>query len=226
MKLDFGKYDIAGQSKKDFFRLLSVYQKAIDHSVICSITNIEGDIVYVNRKFCEVSKYSENELIGQNHRILNSGLHDTEFFANMWKTIQNGGIWNGEVRNRAKDGSYFWLENTIFPVYDKRKKIVQFFSMRLPIDHKKKVDQERIEYIKSLEEMIFMTSHYVRPPVLNLLGLATQLEDFNNSDAEILKLLEGIKQSVAALDSYTKELSVYIYELNQNALEKHKFADL
>ena len=205
---------------------MHVYQKAIDHNIICSITNAEGDIIYVNRKFCESSKYSVNELIGKNHRILNSGHHNIEFFENMWRTIQDGGIWNGEVRNKAKDGSYFWLENTIFPVFDKRKNIVQFFSMSLPIDHKKKVDQERIEHIKSLEEMIFMTSHHVRPPVLNLMGLANQLEDFTNSDEEIIKLIEGIKYSVSALDSYTKELSLYIFELNKNALEKHNFADL
>lgn len=226
MKLNLEKYDIAGKSKKDFFRLLHVYQKAIDHNLICSITNVEGSIVYVNRKFCEISKYSESELIGKNHNILNSGFHTADFFENMWKTILCGGIWNGEVKNRAKDGSFFWLENTIFPVYDKRKKIVQFFSMRLPIDHKKKVDQERIEYIRSLEEMIFMTSHHVRPPVLNLIGLANQLEHFSNSEEEVYSIIEAIKFSVSALDSYTKELSLYICELNKNAIENHRFAEL
>lgn len=226
MKLEFDKYDIVGQSKKDFCRLLFEYQKAIDHNIICSITNVEGDIIYVNHKFCEISKYSEDELIGKNHRILNSGHHSNEFFENMWKMILSGGIWNGEVRNKAKDGSFFWLENTIFPVFDERKNIVQFFSMRMPIDLKKKVDEERIEYIKSLEEMIFMTSHHVRPPVLNLIGLANQLEDFTNSNEEIVKLIEGIRYSVSALDSYTKELSLYICELNKNAIEKHKFAYL
>lgn len=226
MKLESEKYKIVGQSKKDFFRLLYEYQKAIDQNIICSITNVDGDIIYVNRKFCKISKYSESELIGKNHRILSSGHHNSVFFENMWKTIQAGGIWNGEVKNKAKDGSYFWLENTIFPVFDKRKKIVQFFSMRLPIDLKKKVEQERIEYIKTLEEMIFMTSHHVRPPVLNLMGISNQLEEFTNSDEEITKLIEGIRDSVFALDSYTKELTSYICELNKNALEKHKLADL
>ena len=204
MKPDFEKYDIAGQSKKDFLRLLHVYQKAIDRNIICSITDSEGVIIYVNRKFCETSKYSKEELIGQNHRILNSGFHKEEFFENMWSTIKSGDIWNGEVKNKAKDGSFFWLDNTIFPVFDKKKNIVQYFSMRLPIDEKKKADEERIEHIKSLEEMLFMTSHQVRQPIVNLLGLANQLEDPTNSNDEIIKIISYIKQSVVTLDTYTK----------------------
>lgn len=220
MKPDFEKYDIAGQSKKDFLRLLHVYQKAIDRNIICSITDSEGVIIYVNRKFCETSKYSKEELIGQNHRILNSGFHAEEFFENMWSTIKSGDIWNGEVKNKAKDGSFLWLDNTIFPVFDKRKNIVQYFSMRLPIDEKKKADEERIEHIKSLEEMLFMTSHQVRQPIVNLLGLANQLEDPTNSNDEIIKIISYIKQSVVTLDSYTKELTSYICEVNKNAKRK------
>jgi len=107
MKLDFEKYDIAGQSKKDFLQLLHVYQQAIDRNIICSITDSEGIIIYVNQKFCEISQYSKNELIGQNHKMLNSGFHSEEFFANMWDTIKSGNIWNGEVKNNAKDDSLF-----------------------------------------------------------------------------------------------------------------------
>jgi PAS domain S-box-containing protein len=220
MKQDFEKYDIAGQSQKDFLRLLYVYQQAIDRNIICSITDSEGIIIYVNRKFCETSKYSKEELIGQNHRILNSGLHTAEFFEVMWNTINKGGIWNGEVRNKAKDGSFYWLENTIFPVFDKKKNIVQYFSMRLPYDEKKKADEERIEHIRSLEEMLFMTSHQVRKPIVNLLGLANQLDDPTNSNDEIMKIVRYIKESVASLDSYTRELTSYICEVNKKVKEK------
>ena len=220
MKLDFEKYDIAGQSKKDFLRLLHVYQQAIDLNIICSITDSEGIIIYVNQKFCEISQYSKNELIGQNHKMLNSGFHSEEFFTNMWDTIKSGNIWNGEVKNNAKDGSFFWLENTIFPVFDKRKNIVQYFSMRLPIDQKKKVEEERIGHIKSLEEMLFMTSHQVRQPIVNLLGLANQLEDFTNSKEEMLKIVGCIKESVVTLDSFTKELTTFIYKVNKREKEK------
>lgn len=220
MKPNFEKYDIAGQSKKDFLRLLHVYQKAIDFNIICSITDSEGVMIYVNRKFCDISKYSKEELIGQNHRILNSGFHSREFFEEMWNTIKSGDIWQGEVKNRAKDGSLFWLDNTIFPVFDKKKNIVQYFSMRLSIDEKKKADEERIEHIKSLEEMLFMTSHQVRQPIVNLLGLANQLEDPSNSYQEIVQIIDYIKESVFSLDSYTKELTSYISEVNKSAKGK------
>jgi PAS domain S-box-containing protein len=220
MKPHIEKFDIAGQSKKDFLRLLHVYQQAIDVNIICSITNSEGIIIYVNRKFCEVSKYSKNELIGQNYGILNSGFHSNEFFEDMWDTIKRGDIWSGEVKDKAKDGSFFWLDNTIFPVFDEEKNIVQFFSMRLPIDEKKKADEERIEHIKSLEEMLFMTSHQVRQPILNLLGLANQLEDFTNSKEEVTKIVGYIKESIFSLDAFTKELTSYICEVNKNVKRK------
>lgn len=220
MKSDKEKYDIAGQSKKDFLRILQVYQKAIDRNIICSITDSKGVIIYVNRKFCAVSKFTKKELIGHNHRILNSGFHTKEFFKNMWGTIKSGEIWQGEVKNKAKDGTFFWLDNTIFPVFDENKKIVQYFSMRLSIDEKKIAEEERIEHIRSLERMLFMTSHQVRQPIVNLLGLARQLEDPTNSNDEVTQIVSFIKESVVLLDSFTKELTSFIYKVNKGEKEK------
>ena len=220
MKADFEKYDIIGQSKKDSLRNLHVYQQALDRNIICSITDNNGVIIYVNRKFCDLSKYSKEELLGKDHRILNSGFHTKEFFENMWSTIKNKEIWNGEVKNKAKDGSFFWLENTIFPVFDKRKNIVQYFSMRFSIDEKKKAEEERMEHIKSLEKILFMTSHQVRHPIVNLLGLTNQLEDFNNSKEDISKIVGFIKESVLTLDNHTKELTLYISEVNKTSKDK------
>lgn len=111
----------------------------------------------------------------------------------MWCTIKNRGIWIDEVKNKAKDGSFYWLENTIFPVFDKRKNIVQYFSIRFPIDKKKKAEEEKIENIKSLEEILFMTSHQVKHLIVNILGLANQLEGFINSKEEIIKIVGFIR---------------------------------
>lgn len=220
MEYDSDNLDVMEQSKAGFFRLLHVYQQAIDLNIICSITDIEGMIIYTNRKFCEVSKFSKEELIGQNHRIVSSGFHSTAFFKNMWDTIKKGKIWQGEVKSKAKDGSFFWLNNTILPVFDINGSIIQFFSMRMPIDEKKKAEEEKREHIKSLEEMLFMTSHQVRQPIANILGLANQLEENTNSPDEILKIVGYIKQSALSLDIFTKELTAFIHEVKRNEQEE------
>jgi PAS domain S-box-containing protein len=220
MKNNYKTFDIAEQSKKSFFRLLHVYQQAIDLNIICSITNLEGVIIYTNSKFCEVSKFSKEELMGQNHRIVSSGFHPAAFFENMWNTILKGDIWQGEVKSKAKDGTYFWLHNTILPVFDQNGSITQFFSMRMSIDEKKNAEEEKIAHLLSLEEMLFMTSHKVRQPIANILGLANQLEENTNSADDTLKIINYIKESAVALDAFTKELTTFIYEVKINEQEK------
>lgn len=117
--------------------------KAIDASIIVAITDVHGEILYVNNKFCEISKYSRSELIGENHRILNSGYHDLPFFRDMWKTIGKGEIWAGEVKNKAKDGSFYWVKTTIVPILDEEKKPFMYISLRTDITEGK-LAQEKL----------------------------------------------------------------------------------
>ncbi len=132
----------------------NAFRSVVDGHAIIVVTDTSGAITHVNDRFCEVSKYSRKEVVGKTHRIVNSEYHEEAFFKDLWSTITNGKIWHGEIRNRAKDGSFFWVDTTIFPEMNHKGEPVRYFAILTEITRLKSVEEELRKMADSLEEKV------------------------------------------------------------------------
>jgi PAS domain S-box-containing protein len=226
---------------------VSDYKHALDESAIVAITDQKGMIRHVNDNFCKISKYSKEELLGQDHRIINSGYHSKEFIRNLWVTIANGKIWRGELRNRAKDGTIYWVDTTIVPFLNEQGKPYQYLAIRSDITQRKlaeeqllrinedlenKVKERTLELTYSLEKekelnemksrFVSIASHEFRTPLSAILSSTSLVEHYIKPEQEEKrkKHIDRIKSSVRNLTSILDDF-LSLEKLEQGKVEAH-----
>lgn len=203
-----------GLSRQDFAHLKS----AIDEAAIVAITDKHGVITYVNRKFCAISKYTAEELIGKTHRIINSHHHPKEFFIDMWTTITQGRVWEGEIRNRAKDGTHYWVHTTIVPFMDETGKPTQYVSVRYEITERKLAEDQLRIYAKKLElsnqelqDFASVAAHDLQEPLRKIQSFSDRLKSRSkeNLEPDSLDYLDRIQNSAQRMQVLINDLLTY-----------------
>ena len=166
------------------------------------ITNLQGDIEYVNQKFCSLTGYSEEEVIGKNPRILNSGYSDNTFYKELWNTLLSGNEWQGEFHNKKKNGELFWETSLISPLVNQNGDITHFIAIKEDITEKKKMLDELIKAKEKAEEsdrlksaFLANMSHEIRTPMNGILGFSELLKSPNLSGDKQQKYIEVIEKS-------------------------------
>ncbi len=166
---------------------MSDYKYALDESLIIVIRDQKGIIKKVNNNFCKISKYNEQELLGQDDLIINSSYHSKEFISDLWLTITNGKIWKGELKNKAKDGTIYWVDTTIVPFLNKQGKPYQYLALRADITKRKEIEEylkQRTAQLeaanKNLLTFTYISSHDLQEPLRKIQTFVTIILENEN----------------------------------------------
>ncbi len=182
-------------------------ESALDSHAIIAITDRRGRITHVNKKFCELSQYSIEELLGKDHRIINSGYHPKDFIRNLWETIKAGNIWHGNIRNRAKDGSFYWVNTTIVPFMDQVGKPYQYVAIRTEVTKHKQLEQQMEAQVAELarsndelEQFAYVITHDLQEPLRAITSFVQLLKKYcddqldEHADELIMHAVAGTKR--------------------------------
>ena len=190
---------------------LADFKRALDHAAIVAITDVAGRISYVNDTFCEISGYSREELLGQDHRIVNSSYHSKEFIRELWRTIASGHVWQGELRNRAKDGHIYWVDTTIVPFLNERGKPYQYIAIRSDITARKQAEEKLAQQaaLARVGQMAAVVAHEVRNPLAGIKGAVQVLMSRRTPGDAELPVMRDIVGRIDSLSELINDLMLY-----------------
>lgn len=220
--------DITNQKKLE--SLSSFYKRALDKAAIVAITDKRGIITYVNDMFCEISGFDRKELIGKSHRVVKSGLISKEIFQTMWETITRGDIWQGEICNKTKQGSLYWLDTTIVPYFNEMGRVEQFMAIRYDITELKekqikleKVNKEAEIATIAKSNFLATVSHDIEKPISDLLVSSAQLQAEELNDRQLNLVKSIAKSGTNLLMTINDILDFSKIETNKLEIEKVSF---
>ncbi len=174
---------------------------ALDQHSIVAITDQDGIITYVNDKFCEVSKYTRDELLGQDHRIVNSGHHPKSFIRELWETITNGHVWQDEIKNKAKDGTFYWVDTTIVPISNEQGQIIQYVAIHTDVTQSK----AHLDQIEAQAERLDQLSRLA----VALSQVTSEKEAFTTTAHHTTGIMGADRVSVALFDEVSDQLEIF-----------------
>ncbi|WP_297592607.1 ATP-binding protein [Nitrosopumilus sp.] len=196
---------------------ISDLEDVVSDHLIAAVTDAEGNIVYANQKFCEISKYSEEELIGQNHRILKSDEHPPEFYTKLWNSISNGEVWNGEIKNRAKDGSFYWVKTTIMPIIDSNDKITNYVALRTDITKEKEIQEKLLK----MEQQLITQNEQLLSEIKNKTEDLVKSERLATIGTMASRIAHDLKNPLTIIHTYSEMLTPEILsKLDSKGKEK------